>query len=332
MSNLQKFLFEGRPVRGAIVRLDDVWLEIQQRRAASGAFAPVVNELLGEMSAAALLLQASIKFNGAVVLQIQGDGPLKLAVAEAQPDWGVRCTATLTGEPSEGAAWNDWVNATGKGICALTLDPKDRLPGQTPYQGLVPMVDEHGAPLKNFSQAISTYMKQSEQLDTLMLLAANEHCAFGLMLQHMPATGEHNLAATSATRADSDGMGANDAFEHLAMLAMSLQREEMLQLDTDTLLRRLFWQEPLVRLPAMDAGVALQPHFACRCSRERVSGMLVNLGAEEVQSVVAEQGHVNVTCEFCGQPYVFDAVDAAALFQPNLTPHISSGGKPQQLH
>lgn len=328
MSVLQKFLFEGRPVRGAIVRLDDVWVEIQKRRSASGAFPPVVNQLLGEMAAAVLLCQASIKFNGSVLLQIQGDGPLKLAVAEAQPDWGVRCTASIKGELDEQAAWNDWANATGKGICAITLDPKDRLPGQTPYQGLVPMVDDQGVPVSSFSQALSAYMKRSEQLDTLMLLAANENCAFGMMLQHMPATGENNLAATSTTRADVDTMGANESFEHLAMLASSLQTEEMLQLDIDTILRRLFWQEPLVRLPAIEAGSELKPHFSCRCSRERVSGMLVNLGSEEVQSVVAEQGHVTVTCDFCGQPYVFDPVDAVALFQPNLT----QPANPQQLH
>ena len=98
MSELQKFLFDGLPVRGAIVRLDDAWVAMQAARAQSGGYPPVVTQLLGEMTAAALLMQANIKFNGAVILQIQGDGPVKLAVVEVQPDFSVRATASLQGE------------------------------------------------------------------------------------------------------------------------------------------------------------------------------------------------------------------------------------------
>ena len=135
MSELHKFIFDGLPVRGSIVRLTDAWTEILARRqanTATGAWAPPVAELLGEMAAAGALMQSNIKFNGALVLQIFGDGPVKVAVAEVQHDLSLRATAKVVGEVGADARLSDMVNAGNKGRCAITLDPKDKFPASSP--------------------------------------------------------------------------------------------------------------------------------------------------------------------------------------------------------
>src|SRR4051812_6237000 len=155
LSELHKFLFDGMPVRGMIVRLTDAWQEILARRAsntATGAYPPPVAELLGEMTAAAALMQANIKFNGALILQIFGDGPVKIAVAEAKPDLSLRPTAKVVGELQADARLPEMVNASNKGRCAITLDPKDKLPGATPYQGVVPLFGDQGEKLARLSE------------------------------------------------------------------------------------------------------------------------------------------------------------------------------------
>ena len=316
MSELHKFLFEGLPVRGMVVRLTDAWTEILRRRAANtttGAYPAPVSELLGEMAAAAVLMHASIKFNGALVLQVFGDGPVKLAVAEVQPDLGLRATATLAGELPEGARLSQMVNVDGAGRCAITLDPKDRHPGQQPYQGVVPLHGDHHEKLEKLSDVLQHYMLQSEQLDTVLVLAADDQVAAGLLIQRMPVKGEGNLAGESLSHSENeDQIGRNEDYNRIAHLAASLTREELLSLDVDTILRRLFWEETLRRFEPQqgDSG----PRFACTCSRDRVRNMLRGLGAEEAQSILAERDDIEVGCEFCGQQYRFDAVDAAQIF------------------
>ena len=317
MSELHKFLFDGLPVRGMIVRLTDAWTEILRRRASNtttGAYPPPVSELLGEMAAAGVLMQSNIKFNGALVLQVFGDGPVKLAVAEVQSDLSLRATATVNGEVPEGARLSQMVNVGGSGRCAITLDPKDRHPGQQPYQGVVPLHGDHHEKLERLSDVLQHYMLQSEQLDTILVLGANEQVAAGLLIQRMPIKGEGNLAAGLSHRENEDQIGHNEDYNRIAHLAASLTREELLSLDVDTILRRLFWEEKLLRFaPQLGAS---GPRFACTCSRERVSNMLRNLGADEAESILAEQEHIEVGCEFCGQQYRFDAVDAAQIFVP----------------
>ncbi|MBK7718422.1 MAG: Hsp33 family molecular chaperone HslO [Simplicispira sp.] len=312
MSELHKFIFEGLPVRGAIVRLTDAWREMLARRAAnttSGAYPVPVRELLGEMAAAGVLMQSSIKFNGALVLQIFGDGPLRLAVAEVQSDLSLRATAAITGEVHEHATLTALVNVAGGGRCAITLDPQDKFPGQQPYQGVVPLVDAHERPLRFLSEVLAHYMRQSEQLEATLVLAANDQVAAGLLIQRMPVQGEANLAGSSG---ESAAHGADEEYNRIATLAGSLTREELLSLDVDTILRRLFWEEQVARF-APQAG-AQGPRFACSCSRERVGRMLETLGREEAESILAEQGQIEVGCEYCGQQYRFDAVDAAQIF------------------
>ena len=315
MSELHKFVFEGLPVRGMLVRLTDAWQDILARRAQAGGYPAAVTELLGEMTAAATLLQANIKFNGAVVLQIMGDGPVKVAVAEVQPDLSLRATATVTGEVAADAPLSHMVNVTNQGRCAITLDPKDRQPGQQPYQGVVPLFGDRHEKLEKISEVIEHYMLQSEQLDTRLVLAANDRVAAGLLIQRLPLQGEANLAGQGVARADEDHIGRNEDYNRIAILAASLQRDELLNLDAQTVLHRLFWEENLRRFEPLEGDAG--PRFACTCSRERVAGMLRSLGQAEIESILAERGEVEVGCEFCGAQYRFDPVDAAQVFLPS---------------
>lgn len=312
MSELHKFLFEGLPVRGMLVRLTDSWQELLRRHAQSGGHPAAVTELLGEMSAAAVLMQGNIKFNGSLILQVFGDGPVKLAVAEVQPDFGFRATATVQGEVGDGVPLSHLVNVNNQGRCAITLDPKDRLPGQQPYQGVVPLYGDRHEKLERLHEVLEHYMLQSEQLDTRLVLAANDQIAAGLLIQRLPSTGEANLSGTAAAQAREDAIGQSEDYNRIAMLAASLKSEELLTLDADTILHRLFWQEPLQRFVPTDG--LLRPRFACSCSRERVGRMLQGLGVAEVESILAERGRIDVGCEFCGAQYPFDPVDAAQLF------------------
>ena len=310
---LHKFLFEGLPVRGMLVRLTDSWQEVLRRRESAGAFPEPVRRLLGEMSAASVLMQSNIKFNGAVVLQVFGDGPVKVAVAEANPDLSFRATAKIVGDvpaTDDGhLPLHAMVNVNGQGRCAITLDPKDRLPGQQPYQGVVPLHGDQGEPLDQLAAVLEHYMLQSEQLDTRLVLAANDDMAAGLLIQRMPVEGEGNLAGAQRNE---DDIGLNEHFNRIAHLAATLKREELLTLDAETILRRLFWEEDVRRFEPQ-TGVT-GPRFHCSCSRERVSQMLRGLGSEEVDAIIAEQGRIEVGCDFCGLHYQFDAIDAAELF------------------
>ena len=315
MSELHKFLFEGLPVRGAVVRLTDSWREVLRRRASNaetGAYAAPVHELLGEMTAAGVLMQSGIQFDGALILQIFGTGPVRLAVVEVQASLAFRATATTVSALPEQATLSSLVNVNLQGRCAITLDPRSRLPGHQPYQGVVSLVDADGKSLERLSDVLQSYMLQSEQLDTTLVLAANADIAAGLLIQRLPMAGSANLAAGKAAEGDAQGM--NEDYRRIALLAQSLQREELLTLDVDTILRRLFWEEPLTRFVPLQGSSA--PRFSCNCSRSRVGRMIVGLGEQEATEIVAERGTIEVGCEFCGLQYRFDAVDTAALFVP----------------
>lgn len=310
ISSLHKFIFEGLPVRGMLVRLTGTWQELLRRRATVGEFPRPVRELVGEMAAAGALMQANIKFDGALVLQIFGDGPVKLAVAEVQPDLAFRATAKVVGPVPDDARLEALVNVHGHGRCAITLDPTERLPGQQPYQGIVALHGDRREPLQKLSEVLEHYMLQSEQLDTRLILAADDEIAAGLLIQRLPVEGAGNLEGSAAAARNEDEIGINEAFNRIAHLAATLTREELLTLDADTVLRRLFWEETLRRF------APLQPRFACRCSRERVSAMLRGLGREEVEGILAERHDVEIGCDFCGLHYHFDPVDVGEIFTP----------------
>lgn len=294
---LLKFLFDRAPVRGEVVQLDAAW----QRMIRFHDYPAPVISLLGQMTAAAALLAANIKFNGALTLQIHGDGPVRLLVVECQPDFRLRATAKLQADMSiaDDAGLAQLVNVHGRGRCAITLDPRDRLPGQQPYQGVVPLEGE------SIATALENYMRQSEQLDTRLWLAASSTTAAGVLLQKLPREG-----GTSGTPA---GEQDDDAWPRATLLAGTLTPEELLAVPADGLVQRLFWEERLQHAPPAT------PQFACSCSRERIGRMLLSLGRAEVDSILAERGEVEITCDFCNAHQTFDAVDVGQLFATGQT-------------
>ena len=292
---LIKFLFRAGPVRGEIVRLGDSWRSMAERH---GYPAPVTR-LLGEATAAAALLATTIKFNGALILQIHGDGPVRLLVVECQPDLALRATVKLRNDApiDPGARMRQLVNSQGRGRCAITLDARDRRPGQPPYQGIVPLEGD------SIAEALEGYLRQSEQLETRLWLAANDRLAAGMLLQKLP----HHGGAAETTPNDADLWDRTNA------LASTVTNAELLGVAPDELARRLFGQEPT------DRFAPLSPRFACTCSRERIGRMLIALGREEADGILAEQGRISVSCDFCNAEYLFDAVDTHQLFATGST-------------
>lgn len=282
-----RLMFEGVSARAHFVRLDREWSEVSKRHVEQ----PEVISLLGEMTAASVLLSASLKYDGAVVLQIHGDGPVRLAVAECNADLDFRSTVKMSDTVSvlPGADWKALVNQHGMGRFSVVLDPK--VEHQHPYQGIVPLHEE------GLSQALESYMVQSEQLPTRLWLACDGKRAAGLMLQKMPSEGGQN--AKGDTEED---------WNRLIALAETITTTEMLQTEERKLLHQLFWQEKPSVIEERTA------HFRCPCSRERVSRMLKSLGEQEVEEIIAEKGSVEVHCDFCNTQYVFDPVDCAQLF------------------
>ena len=287
---LQKFMTENAVVRGELVDISETWREVQSHH----DYPQPVKILLGEMLAATALLSANLKFNGAIVMQIHGDGPVRLLVVECDSELRLRATAKLAPDAviDDHAGIAQLVNQHGRGRFAITLDPLDKLPGQTAYQGIVPLDGETVAAI------IEHYMMRSEQLDTRLWLAADDQVARGLLLQRMPGAG--GVQAHHEEEAET--------WQRLTALAATLQRQELLDTDVDTLRHRLFWEETLRLFDP------LQPQFHCSCSREKVGNMLKMLGAEEVQSALEELGQLGIDCDFCGRHYDFDKVDCAQLF------------------
>lgn len=307
MSSFRKFLFrtgQGRStVRGEFVRLTDAWAEVLKRRRTAGGYPAPVRALLGEMAAAGVLLAGNIKFDGALVLQMMGEGPVRLAVAEVGADLGLRATAKVVGDVGDTMGFADLMAAQAPARCVITLDPRERGPGQQPYQGVVPLRDAEGQPVASVAQALQQYMRQSEQLDTWLMLAADEEVAAGLLIQRLPAEG-----GVAPQEVDADEQAEH--YNRIVHLSASLTREELLHLDPEKVLHRLYWEESLAPLEQR------RPHFACTCSRERVGRMLRGLGRDESDSLIAERGLVEVSCDFCGADYRFDAVDIGELFTP----------------
>lgn len=316
---LKKFVFDAAPVRGELVRLEGTWQEVLSRR----RYPAPVSALLGEMMAAAALLSANLKFNGALVMQLHGDGPVHMLVVECNSDLSMRATAKIAegAEIADDATLATMVNVHGKGRFAITLDPQDKLPGQQPYQGIVPLSDENG-PLASITEVLEHYMQSSEQLDTRLWLAADGKVAAGMLLQRLPSYGGAMQGRTTHVPAKVGETGQPlhqdvqeqdlDTWERVCQLGKTLRRDELLEQPIDTLIKRLYWEE-------MEAvGIRMfepqTPRFRCSCSRLRVGSMLRTLGQPEVDSILEERGKVEIDCEFCGQHYSFDTVDCAQLF------------------
>jgi molecular chaperone Hsp33 len=297
---LQKFIFDNAAVRGELVEISDAWREIQARH----AYPKAVSALLGEMVAAATLLSANLKFNGAIVMQVFGDGPVNLLVVECDANLRVRATAKLreNAEVADNATMTELLNVERKGRFVITLDPLDKVPGQQPYQGVVPLDGE------DIATVIENYMLRSEQMDTKLWLAADDNVARGLLLQKLPRTVTNEGQVKQATEEED-----LETWNRAVMLGETIKPEELLATDVETMLKRLFWEETLrVYEPA-------HPQFFCSCTREKVGNMLKMLGRAEVESALADLGQLGINCDFCGKHYDFDKVDCAQLFAAETT-------------
>lgn len=269
---LHRFVFEGAGIRGEVVYLDAAWQAVQEIHEYP---LPVANQL-GQALAATALLSATIKLKGALILQLQGDGPLSTLVAQASSDRTLRGLARWDGE----VPFGDLQAVFGSGRLVMTAENEnaDR------YQGIV---DLEGVDL---SGAVEKYFAQSEQLPTRLWLAAGRERAAGLLLQRLP------------------GHDSGDDWPRVSMLAQTLSSDELLTLPLEDLLFRLFHEERVRLFEAEPLA------FRCSCSRGRIEDTLKALGRSESESILAEQGEILADCEFCNRRYRFDAVDVAALF------------------
>jgi len=275
---LHGFIFEHIAVRGAIVQLDDTWRYIRSLRSHPVA----VERLLGESIVAAALLASTLKNEASnLLLQMQGDGPLRLLVAECTSDLGLRCTARF----SEGIEPGPLTELLRNGRCAITVGDTEQA---RRYQGVVPL------DRATLSGALEAYMERSEQLDTRVLLFADAGAASGLLLQRIPG------------RSDEDA----DGWNRIVHMGATVSADELRSLSAAMVLRRLFPEDDI----RMFDGRPVRYH--CSCSQERVAGMLTSLGREEVKEMLAEQGCIDVTCEFCGRGYAFAPDEARRLFAP----------------
>jgi molecular chaperone Hsp33 len=286
----QRFLFEDAPVRGHWVHLTESWREaVHHQHLPDSAMS-----LLGETLAASNLLAAALKFTGTLTLQLSGsEGLLGVLVAQATNTGNFRGCATLSAdaEPQfESLHAAPFVALVGQGNLIVSVEQGA---GIAPWQGVVGL---QGACL---AQCLEKYFAESEQVPSALVLAANRDHAVGLLLQKMPGA-EHDGEAAAGL--------AQEVWEELTMMLATVRTEELFELAPEVLLQRLF-NERDIRLFEAES---LQ--FRCRCDRSRVASMLASMGRAEVQAMVTEQGAITVTCEFCQQPYRFDAVDAEQLF------------------
>jgi len=281
---LQRFLFEHAPIRGEVAHLDATWRAVLERH----DYPPVLRTVLGELMAAGALLAATLKFDGSIILQLQGSGPVKLIVVECTSEQTLRATAKWDGALPDADA--GLAELLGDGRFVITLVPRD---GRQSYQGIV-AIDPAGV-----AASLEHYMRSSEQLDTRLWLAAGEEHAAGLLLQKLPE------------RAEPD----EDSWNRATQLAATLTTPELLKLPPQTLLHRLYHEEDIRLFDPRPVS------FRCSCSNDRVVAMLRMLGYAEVRSILEERDAVEVTCDFCNRAYRFDSVDAEQLFAAAHTTH-----------
>jgi len=301
---LKKYLLPDHSTRIETVRLTGAW----QTGLAHQSYPPCIQQLLGELVAAAVLLASNLKFDGSLILQLQGDGPVSLILVECTSTLEIRATATLREgqEAPANGTLQSLMNPNGNGRFAVVLDPRRKTRDMQPYQGIVPLEGE------TVAQVLELYMQKSEQLDTRLWLAANGQCAAGMLLQRLPTQG-----------GKTNMMPQDETWTRALTLAQTLQTDELIELDSDEIIKRLFWEEPLL---AFDPSPVI---WHCPCTRERVADMLRMLGRDEIESILAERDQVDVACNFCGKPYAFDSVDCAGLFTPGPD---SAHAHPRSVH
>lgn len=275
LDQLQRFLFEDSNVRGALVQLEDSF----QHATREHGYPAAITRLLGESLAASTLMSNTLKFEGLLTLQAQGDGPVRILVAECTHNLGIRGLARFDELPEQ----TDLPTLIGNGRLVITLAPRQ---GQR-YQGIVPLEQQ------TLAGCLQDYFALSEQLETFILLFADDQRAGGLMLQKLPG---------EASGPD------HDLWPRLLKLAETTTADELLYLEPAALLRRLFHQEQ-VRL--FDPKPV---EFSCSCNRDRSRNALEALGQEDCYALLEEQAEIEIDCQFCGRKYIYRRADIESLF------------------
>ncbi|RIW19496.1 Hsp33 family molecular chaperone HslO [Vibrio harveyi] len=275
---LNRYLFEDLSVRGELVQLDEAY----QRIISSKEYPAALQKLLGELLVSTTLLTATLKFEGSITIQLQGDGPVSLAVINGDHDQKIRGVARWEGDIAEDASLHDMM---GKGYLVITIEPKK---GER-YQGVVGLEGE------TLADVIEGYFANSEQLKTRLWIRTGEHegkkHAAGMMIQVMP-----------------DGTGTPEDFEHLEQLTATVKNEELFTLPANELLYRLYNQDS-VRL------YEPQPvEFHCGCSRERSGAAIITVDKTEIYDILAEEGSISLHCDYCGTSYTFDEPEITELY------------------
>ena len=275
---LQRFLFENNHIRGEIIHLEEVYQTILSQR----PYPTMVKHLLGEALAACVLLAGSIKFKGEIYLQFQGDERLPLLLIQCTDDLHLRGFAKFKEESGETINYNE---AFLKGHMTLVINQDNQT--QT-YQSVVPIKSI------SMSENIISYFAQSEQISTMVWLATNEYQAGGMLLQLMP---------------DQNSIEREQFWEYAVQLGQTVRNDELLTLDNETLLHRLYHESELRLFPARRVT------HRCRCTQEKMKQILITIGEAEVKSIIEEQGAVTISCDFCQKAYSFDPIDITLLFK-----------------
>ncbi|WP_130832330.1 Hsp33 family molecular chaperone HslO [[Erwinia] mediterraneensis] len=270
---LHRYLFENAAVRGELVNVTQTWREVMKNH----DYPAPVQQLLGELLVATSLLTATLKFDGDITVQLQGDGPLSLAVINGNNRQELRGVARVQGEIAPEASLK---NMVGNGYLVITISPEK---GER-YQGVVGLEGE------TLAECLEDYFMRSEQLPTRLFIRTSDKGAAGILLQVLPAQDT-----------------SKEDFNHLATLTDTIKTEELIELPANDVLWRLYHQEEATVYDPQPVS------FKCTCSRERCGEVLKTLPQEEVDEIIAEDGEVDMHCDYCGTHYVYDAVDIAAI-------------------
>jgi molecular chaperone Hsp33 len=275
----KRFIFAGLDMRGEVVRLDESFTRIL----ANKDYPPAVRSLLGEFLAASVLLTTTVKFDGRMVLQARSQGQIPLIMAECTSELHLRGIARYQEEPTA----ENFEDLLHSGTLAITIEP----PRGEPYQGIVPLERA------SLSACLEDYFARSEQLESRFFLIAGEQRCAGLLLQQLPS----QLVTDPDIR--------DEEWSTVTQLAGTLTGEELLELESEEVLYRLFHQHQ-VKLFA-----PRKVQYRCSCSRERTARALHTIGEDEVMDILAEQGAVEIGCEFCGKQYRFEDDELRLLFE-----------------
>lgn len=296
---VRRFAVEHQAVRGEFVRLGPAWLSLREH----AEYPPAVRTLLGEAVVASVLLASTLKFEGELTLQLQGNGAVRLLVAQCTHDFKVRAVARFdAARVAMDEAVMPFAALAGEGTIAVTVEADKRA---ARYQGVVPI---DGVSL---AASLEHYFANSEQLPTRLALAADAAGAAGVLVQRMPQAGGAQSGGASADAAAAESARETLAWDTYAAASAaldSLAADELLARPSEELMQRTFTGLDLRLFESQPV------EFRCRCDRDRVTAVLRSLGSAEIDSIIREQGAVTVTCEFCHKPWRFDAVDAADLF------------------